>query len=128
MMRRPPRSTLFPYTTLFRSGLILRADHEAGDVLQEDERDAALVRKLDEVGGLLGTLGEEDAVIGEDGDRHAVEPREAADKGFAIELLELVEVRTVHEAGDDFAGIVGLAHILRDKAVQFGRKIGRASC
>src|SRR5689334_24802040 len=25
MMRRPPRSTLFPYTTLFRSGLVRRA-------------------------------------------------------------------------------------------------------
>src|SRR3712207_7645056 len=24
MIRRPPRSTLFPYTTLFRSGLVLR--------------------------------------------------------------------------------------------------------
>src|SRR2546422_6252705 len=26
MIRRPPRSTLFPYTTLFRSGRILRDD------------------------------------------------------------------------------------------------------
>src|SRR2546430_11443981 len=25
MIRRPPRSTLFPYTTLFRSGLLLHA-------------------------------------------------------------------------------------------------------
>src|SRR5437016_12012688 len=24
MLRRPPRSTLFPYTTLFRSGIVLR--------------------------------------------------------------------------------------------------------
>src|SRR2546429_4486405 len=32
MIRRPPRSTLFPYTTLFRSGLVLgqdRAEHRA---------------------------------------------------------------------------------------------------
>src|SRR2546422_8578145 len=28
MIRRPPRSTLFPYTTLFRSG---REDHHRGD-------------------------------------------------------------------------------------------------
>src|SRR4029079_16125680 len=27
MRRRPPRSTLFPYTTLFRSGPLLPADH-----------------------------------------------------------------------------------------------------
>src|SRR5689334_24629006 len=26
MIRRPPRSTLFPYTTLFRSGLLAAAD------------------------------------------------------------------------------------------------------
>src|SRR2546429_4848108 len=28
MIRRPPRSTLFPYTTLFRSVLDLARDHE----------------------------------------------------------------------------------------------------
>src|SRR5690349_22393358 len=41
MIRRPPRSTLFPYTTLFRSRLarVVRAD--AGDHRQ------ALVRVLD---------------------------------------------------------------------------------
>src|SRR5690348_18041877 len=29
MLRRPRRSTLFPYTTLFRSGLVLPPDAEA---------------------------------------------------------------------------------------------------
>src|SRR3712207_7709001 len=29
MIRRPPRSTLFPYTTLFRSPLVVRGDAEA---------------------------------------------------------------------------------------------------
>src|SRR4051812_49570135 len=29
MMRRPPRSTLFPYTTLFRSGRVRRAGADA---------------------------------------------------------------------------------------------------
>src|SRR5438270_8257183 len=28
MIRQPPRSTLFPYTTLFRSNVILRKDFE----------------------------------------------------------------------------------------------------
>src|SRR5437899_10167701 len=28
MLRRPPRSTLFPYTTLFRSAVLRRADAE----------------------------------------------------------------------------------------------------
>src|SRR3712207_8523677 len=28
MIRRPPRSTLFPYTTLFRSGTVLLVSHD----------------------------------------------------------------------------------------------------
>ena len=42
MIRRPPRSTLFPYTTLFRSGTIalvareLQRDKPTGDQLDED--------------------------------------------------------------------------------------------
>src|SRR6476660_6407445 len=31
MIRRPPRSTLFPYTTLFRAGRPRRGGHRAGD-------------------------------------------------------------------------------------------------
>src|SRR5690348_18215881 len=30
MIRRPPRSTLFPYTTLFRSAQVLRRGHREG--------------------------------------------------------------------------------------------------
>src|SRR3712207_8035373 len=47
MIRRPPRSTLFPYTTLFRSGLrvaraaggrraVLRAERPGGERLSPD--------------------------------------------------------------------------------------------
>src|SRR2546422_7446117 len=31
MIRRPPRSTLFPYTTLFRSAVVRRVRHRGGD-------------------------------------------------------------------------------------------------
>src|SRR5256885_9169967 len=31
MIRRPPRSTLFPYTTLFRSGVALRRSERQAD-------------------------------------------------------------------------------------------------
>src|SRR5687768_18367291 len=37
MIRRPPRSTLFPYTTLFRSAQ-LRVPPESGDVKEEPTR------------------------------------------------------------------------------------------
>ena len=48
------------------AGLRGIADHEAGDVLQEQKRNAALVGELDEMRGLLRLLREEDAVVGED--------------------------------------------------------------
>src|SRR2546430_3116586 len=41
MIRRPPRSTLFPYTTLFRSGIVgavddLRDRHQPGERADRD--------------------------------------------------------------------------------------------
>src|SRR3712207_7578408 len=36
MIRRPPRSTLFPYTTLFRSRLLLRREHRLPAAQQGD--------------------------------------------------------------------------------------------
>src|SRR3712207_7217519 len=45
MIRRPPRSTLFPYTTLFRSGDVIEAQiTAAGDQAGVDDR-AFLVRE-----------------------------------------------------------------------------------
>src|SRR5256885_6599623 len=44
MIRRPPRSTLFPYTTLFRS--VVAGDHDAA-VVQRHLDEAALARALD---------------------------------------------------------------------------------
>src|SRR2546425_2704706 len=45
MIRRPPRSTLFPYTTLFRSHAVLvEPAAEAGD--RRQRREAAQVREL----------------------------------------------------------------------------------
>src|SRR2546430_12853095 len=38
MIRRPPRSTLFPYTTLFRSGLVLDHDLDVAHALAELRR------------------------------------------------------------------------------------------
>src|SRR3989442_3807775 len=47
MIRRPPRSTLFPYTTLFRSELGVRRVRVAGHRLLElAHRDAAPVADL----------------------------------------------------------------------------------
>src|SRR2546430_11664067 len=49
MIRRPPRSTLFPYTTLFRSGLL--ADEVVGrDAAAEVENHPVKPRRL----GMMG--------------------------------------------------------------------------
>ena len=58
--------TSFAPSLAMPAGLVLAADHEPGDVLQEDERDPALAGELDEVRALERRLGEEDAVVGED--------------------------------------------------------------
>src|SRR5947207_15859128 len=39
MIRRPPRSTLFPYTTLFRSGLTERFNKTLGESLAKLKND-----------------------------------------------------------------------------------------
>src|SRR5436305_7609592 len=46
MLRRPPRSTLFPYTTLFRSGVARERDAVAQAELLEHVRAVALDRLL----------------------------------------------------------------------------------
>src|SRR3712207_9243921 len=48
MIRRPPRSTLFPYTTLFRSVAIMGYDEGRGTLLQHyfDSRGVARVYEM----------------------------------------------------------------------------------
>src|SRR5207247_9628186 len=105
--------------------LVLLADHEAGDVLEEDERQLALARELDEVRALLCGLREQDAVVGENPDREALDVRPAADERLAVELLELVEAAAVDDPRDDLARIELCAVIVRNEPVQIGRVDGR---
>src|SRR5690348_18114798 len=50
MLRRPPRSTLFPYTTLFRSSILIRDGRIAAIGPQIDAPEA---RRLDAEGGTV---------------------------------------------------------------------------
>src|SRR2546430_13033376 len=55
MIRRPPRSTLFPYTTLFRSReRVEGAPHRARDVHEHGEQEAEQQREHDAQGDLGG--------------------------------------------------------------------------
>ena len=53
MIRRPPRSTLFPYTTLFRSQMVKAADNKPGyqvnpgDVVQLRDKSKKIERYKD---------------------------------------------------------------------------------
>ena len=78
-------------------------------------------RELDEVRAFLGRFREEDAVVGEDPDRKAVDPREAADERLSVERFELVEAAPVDNPGDHLARVEGLPVVARDQAVELSR-------
>src|SRR5687768_18355794 len=56
MIRRPPRSTLFPYTTLFRSAEELRLQRlgEGGDLVEVDRAAAGHLQLADLARGGVG--------------------------------------------------------------------------
>ena len=80
--------------------------HEAGDVLQEHERDAALVAQLDEVSRFERGLAEQHSVVGDDADRISMNAREPADQSRAVARFELAEFAAIHQAGNDLMNIV----------------------
>ena len=87
--------------------LIFAADHEAADILEEQQGRAALLRELDEVRAFDRAFAEQHAIIGQDRDRHAPDMRKAADQRRAVQRLEFVELRAIHDPRDDFAHVVG---------------------
>ncbi len=88
--------------------LVLLADHVARRVLEEQQWDVDLVGQLDELGRLVGFLGEEHAaVVGQHPDRIAVDRRPPGHQAGAVERLELVEPGAVDDPGEHLAGIEG---------------------
>ena len=104
-------------------------DHEAGDILQENQRYAALAGQFDEVDTLQGALGEQHAVVGQDGHRLSPDMGEAGDERRPVERLELVEAGSIDDACDHLAHLVGRAHVRRNDAVELigivRRRFGR---
>src|SRR3712207_9405477 len=107
MIRRPPRSTLFPYTTLFRSrdaGLAERG-HPLGDVgLRADERDRPHQLLGDGGGGLVLPAVEVEVLDGARLVLVAVTPGEV-----------VVEVLAAGAHAADVEGQLG-AHLLQHRA------------
>src|SRR3712207_9087015 len=90
MIRRPPRSTLFPYTTLFRSDVVLvdtagRLQNKAG-LMDELGKVKRVVEKQAPVGEVLLVL---DATTGQNGMMQARVFREAVDvSGIVLTKLD----------------------------------------
>src|SRR5262245_64375775 len=57
MLRRPPRSTLFPYTTLFRSGQLDDARSDKGDLVMPREQGKILAAAKQEARHAVGLVG-----------------------------------------------------------------------
>ena len=76
-------------------GFVLVPDHETSDVLQKDNGYLALSTQLDELGTFQRRFTEENPVVGDYPDPVAVDPRESADEGRAVESFELGERRAV---------------------------------
>src|SRR5580658_1606637 len=100
-------------------------DHEAGDVLQEQQRNLFARAQFDEVRALQRALREQHAVVGEYADPVAAQVRKPAHQRRAIKLLELIQFRSVREARDDLAYVIGLAQVRRHHPVQLLRRITR---
>src|SRR2546429_1690848 len=66
MIRRPPRSTLFPYTTLFRSDVVRRYATQTGT---HQDRRTGLDVAYERVGDLVGVAVDQVAGRGVEADR-----------------------------------------------------------
>src|SRR3712207_7003332 len=97
MIRRPPRSTLFPYTTLFRSGL----DRPARLVGGAADGAALLRRQLGDAAQQVGQLGlaaeEAHAHVLQRGDRKSTRLNSShANISYAVFCLKKKTQKTAH--------------------------------
>ena len=100
-------------------GFVLLAHHEAGDVLQEQQRDVALAAQFNEVRAFLGGLAEQDTVVGDDAHRVAVDMGKTGHQGLAVVAFEFVEFGAVDDAGNDVAHVELFTQVGADNAVDF---------
>ena len=96
----------------------MRAHHEACGVVQEQQWRAGLVAELDELGGFRATRRCDRAVVADDANGVTLNANGAA-YGLVVELvLEVHELRTVSDAGQDFTHVVRLFGIRGNNAQQ----------
>ncbi len=114
----------------------LRANHEAGYVLKENNWDALLIHQFDEPGPLVSTIGVNDApnlhfllgvfetppalhdlpLVSDDSDRPPVDTTGAADQGAAVRRLVLGEFGAIEDCRQQTAHVIGSRPINRKQA------------
>ena len=71
---------------------ILPTNHEARDVLEEEQGDATLLCQFNEMRAFHGTFAEQHTVIGENSNRNTPDMRKAAGERTAIERLKFLKL------------------------------------
>src|SRR2546422_10387480 len=100
MIRRPPRSTLFPYTTLFRSeGEIRRCLKKGAHVVQMDFTEGRLSIKLDPTRRLLHSFIDLNNLVLE---RFSAEQR----KRIGVHTCPGADRHSTHSADVDYAELL----------------------
>src|SRR5256712_6877843 len=89
MIRRPPRSTLFPYTTLFRS-LETLAQEEAARLIDMEAATKEAIRRVEQSGIVF--IDEIDKIAGREG----MHGPDVSREGVQRDLLPIVEGSTVN--------------------------------
>ncbi len=113
----------------------VRADHESGDILEEQQRRAVAAARLDEVRDLLGALGVDDAtkprwlacrtldqgaLIRDDTDGQAADAAVPRNHLFRVVGLKLVEIPVIEQAREYVVHVVGLPMIGRENVEDVG--------
>src|SRR2546422_6196558 len=112
MIRRPPRSTLFPYTTLFRSPAVLVGEREAVREAGLLEQALGLGPGLGDVAPVAGQLLELRRPRGEGHARHLHASRLFHDRDLGQRLRPLVTIEGERERAAHALVVEGLALVV----------------
>src|SRR3712207_4081056 len=115
MIRRPPRSTLFPYTTLFRSKAFVAALRgRCYDAMNDDFQTQLVISYLFEACHVINTLLDHKAAIDAESLRELTETMQL----FTFELLGLKSEQAANNASREeaYGKVVDMVLDLRAKA------------
>ena len=109
--------------------LVFPAHHEAGDVLEEDERNPAPGAEFDEMGAFERAFGIQDSVARDDADGDAMNMGKPGHERRPVAGLEFVEPGAINDPRDHLPHIIGRSCAGRHDAEQLlgviERQLGR---